>query len=81
MAYLGKNVVDYFSRIPKYTDLVAKWLAIYMTQTILDIVYIYNMHVEADHFLSKVEDRTASHNKANQPHGSMDIYWIVNMYD
>ena len=38
--YREKSVADYFSRIPKYTNLVAKCLATCMIQSTLDLVYI-----------------------------------------
>ena len=61
LKYDKKNIkVDYFSRTLEYTDLVAKQFAIFMIQGTLDIVYICDIHVQADCSCSEVEDSTVS---------------------
>ena len=74
-------MADSFSRAPEYMDLVAKQLAICIKQSTLGIEHIYNIHMEADHSHSKVEESTISHNEPDQPHWNIAINGMVSIYD
>ena len=47
-------MADFFCSISEYMDLVAKQLSICTTESALDIVYICNIPVEANHSHSKI---------------------------
>ena len=50
-------------------------------QSTLDIVHIYNMHIEADHSHSEVKDSTLYHNEPDQPCGGISINGIESVYN
>ena len=52
-----------------------------MKQGTWDILYIYDILVEANHSHRKLGESTISHNKPNQPYGNAAIYIIVSIYD
>ena len=52
-----------------------------MAQSILDIVYIWNMHVEANYSHCKVEECTIAHDMPNQPHGKIAINITMSVYN
>ena len=76
-------MTDFFSRIPKYIDLVAIGLklTIFVAQSPLDIAYICDMYMEASHPYSKVEDSNVSCDKPDQPSGNIAFNGIVSMCD
>ena len=50
-------------------------MSVYTKQSTLVVIYIYYMHIEADHSFSKVEKGTISHNKPRQPYGEHCYQW------
>ena len=74
-------MVDYFSGMLEYMDLVAKQLAICIIQSSWNIVYIYNTHAEANHSHSEVLNGTVSRSKSDLPCGTIDINGMVIVYN